>query len=140
MTEPFPVVQDATCTDTPDVKADRTVGGLVAYRRSLRDLQGSAPTTVTIDGHAGTTVDVTVAPGSGARCPDASGAALSLLARTDGRNAYGYGIAAGERLRLTFLDLGAGHVVAVGIDSNDPATFDALAASAEPIVDPFHFK
>ncbi|HEU0243499.1 MAG TPA: hypothetical protein VFQ75_06295 [Candidatus Limnocylindrales bacterium] len=140
-TQPFQVVQEATCAGKPDSGADRSVQGLLAYLRSLEGLTVSPETPVTIDGHSGIAVDLALAADANGRCPDQVGPALPLFAQAgDRENAYGVGIVGNERIRLTLLDLGGGDIVGIIIDSSDPATFDELATSAQPIIDSFRFR
>jgi hypothetical protein len=53
--------------------------------------------------------------------------------------AYHWALPAGDRLRTVLLDLPGGNAVAIMVDSEDPATIDALVDQAMPIISSFDF-
>jgi hypothetical protein len=113
----------------------------VAWVRSRPDLDSTQPRTVTIDGHTGKMVDVSLAATGAGSCPDMSDPIdVYLTYASGGSDAWTWGTQGAERQRLIFLDLGAGDVVLIGIDSTDPARYDQLVNDAMPIVQSLTFK
>jgi hypothetical protein len=53
---------------------------------------------------------------------------------------YHWALGKGDRMRVILVDLPAGTTVAITIDPEDPATFDALVAETMQIVETFDFK
>jgi hypothetical protein len=139
-TQPSAADQDATCSGTPDVKVDRSVSGLVAWLRTLKSVVVSNASTVTIDGHPGTMVDIGIANTWKTACPGDTSPGALLFAQDGRENFYNLGIVGAERGRLILLDLGGGDVLGILIDSGDPARFDELASAAMPIIQSMHIK
>ena len=142
---PGPVVQDATCNKILLATVPRTVDGLIGYVRGLKSVVATAPAPITISGHQGKWIDVKVAPTWTATCPGDPIAAPSVVAigydgTQSGLNDYTLGILGPERLRMIFLDLGAGDVVLIVVDSTNAARFDQLIGTAMPIIASFNFK
>jgi len=96
-------------------------------------------TSITIDGHHGKWLDVSLAPTHTASCPGDSLPGSVMFAPADGSENWTLGLFDQERERLIFLDLGAGHVLLISIDSSDPARFTELVDQATPIVESLTF-
>jgi hypothetical protein len=140
VTQPAAVVPTADCTDQLAPTVHRTVGALIDWLRAQPSVVVSAPTNVTIDGHHGQQVDVTLAPTWTGTCGSATPAASILGYARGGPDDWSWGIVAGEHQRLTLLDLGGGDVVMIAIDSTYPDRWADLLAQATPIVHSLHFK
>ncbi len=137
-------LQDETCE--PQVKPDtgRSVDELIAHVTQHPGLVASAPQPITIDGHAGQTVDVTIAPSWTGRCPEVPDRILMLFTET-GRDMTGSGLEQPglwrtDKMRIVLLDLGDGDVMLIDLLARDPANFDALIKEAMPIVESLKFK
>jgi hypothetical protein len=139
---PAATAQNATCSNDQQSSVKQTVAGLVAWVRSRPSLVVSAPTPITIDGHPGQSIDVTIAPTWTAKCPDAPGpTAVFLMEAGSGTSGgYSWGIAPAERERIIFLDLGGGDVVLVGIDTTHADRWNELVAQAMPVIQTLTFK
>lgn len=133
--------QNADCTSEELTSVPRTVNGLVNWIHGLPSLTSSAPTAITIDGHAGQWLDVGVSPSWKASCPGETKPIALFLTETGSSPAGdSFAIVAGDRVRLIFLDLGDGDIVMVDIYGPDVASFDGLVAQALPIIQSFHFE
>lgn len=104
----------------------------------------SVPQPITIDGHAGQMVDVSIAPSWTQRCPEVPDRILMLFTET-GRDMTGSGLEQPglwrtDKMRVVLLDLGDGDVVLIDMVARDPANFDALIDQAMPIVESLKFK
>ncbi len=131
--------QNAGCTSAELTSVPRTVSGLVDWLRGLPSLAASAPTSITIDGHPGKWLDVSVAPSWNATCPGET-RPIALFLTEAGDRGDAFAVIAGERHRLVFLDLGGGDIVVVDVASSDLTRFDSLVAQAMPIIQSFHFE
>jgi hypothetical protein len=95
---------------------------------------------IVIDDHPGQMIDVSLEPGQGSTCPDASAPFVDFLAYAGGAtDGWVWGIQEGERQRIIFLDLGVGDVVMVAIDSTHPDRYDELVSQAMPIIESLRF-
>lgn len=139
-----PVVDVSTCGAAAPQTGPRTARSMIEYLQHLPGLHLGDVATVSIDGHAGRSIDVRLANDWKKTCPDAPDglAGMDLLADASGHTHVGeaIGILGPERLRFTFIDLGDGAVVTVVVDSFDPDRFESLVASAMPIIESFRFK
>ena len=136
-----PAATDPTCTGPALTSVPRTVDGLMAHLTSSKSVTASAVQTITVGGHPGKWVDVSLAPTWKAVCPGDLKPSASLLVQTDDpKNGWGVGLSDKERARIILIDLGSGHTGLVVIDSGDPTRFDQLAADAMPIIESFTFK
>lgn len=146
-TQPAAAVQDGSCKNKPEPGVSRTVDGLVAWLEKLPSIATTAATPITIDGHAGRMLDVTIDPGWKTTCLGETKPLAQYLipagVRADG---YGVAIFPGERQRLILLDLGKSDVLGILIDdrkdsaASDVSRFDALVAAAMPVIQSFTFK
>jgi hypothetical protein len=137
-------LQDETCE--PQVKPDtgRSVDELIAHVTQHPGLVASSPQPITIDGHAGQMVDVSIAPSWTGGCPEVPDRILLLFTET-GRDMTGSGLEQPglwktDKMRLVLLDLGDGDVMLIDLLARDPANFDALVTEAMPIVESLTFK
>ena len=139
---PVAVSQDAACVGPTLPSSPTSVAGLIGYVQGLKSVVASAPTSIAIDGHPATWIDVTIAPTWKASCPDVAigePAALLLGSGDASADQHVIGLVGSEKVRLVFVDVG-GQVALVVIDSSDPARFDDLVAQAMPIIGSFTFK
>ena len=139
--QPAATAQNAECKSDELTSVPRTVNGLVDWIRGLPSLDAGAPKAITIDGHPGQWLDVGVSPSWKTVCPgETQPIAVFLTESGAGDAADTFGLTAGDRARLIFLDLGGGDLGMVTIYSTDTARFDGLAAQAMPIIQSFHFE
>ncbi len=143
-TRPGIALQDAECT--PLVKPDTggSVDELISHVTQHPGLTASVPQPVTIDGHAGQMVDVSIAPSWTGGCPGDPERVL-LLFTERGPDMTGSGndqwaVWNTDKIRIVLLDLGDGDVVLIDLVARDPANFDALTTEAMPIVESLTFK
>jgi hypothetical protein len=113
-----------------------TPNEIVSFLRRTPALKLTLPKAVTINRRSGLLTDIELAPGWSKPCDWSSGAAASsILYANTGLS----GVESGQRERLIVLDIGHGDSVAIEIFAADKSRFDALMASAMPIVDSFVF-
>jgi hypothetical protein len=137
---PAATTQTRDCSEGAVVDGPRTVDDLVAWVRSLSALSVTEPMPIVIDDHPGQMIDVSLEPGQGSTCPDASAPFVDFLAYAGGAtDGWVWGIQEGERQRIIFLDLGVGDVVMVAIDSTHPDRYDELVSQAMPIIESLRF-
>ncbi len=146
-TQPAAAIQDGTCDSKPEPSVGRSVDGLVAWLEKLPSIATTPATPITIDGHPGRVLDVTIDPGWKTTCPGEPKPLAQYLVpagvRPDG---YGIGVFPGEHQRLILLDLGKSDVLGILIDdrndsaASDSSRFDALVAAAMPVIQSFTFK
>ena len=134
-TQPIAQSQENPCS-VHDGEAEpgvgRTVDDLIAWLRGVPGLQATDPVAITIDGHPGQWVDLTVEPGWTSTCE-----VLEFIKSSDGGPVA---IAGEERERLILLDLGQDDVLGIRIFSWDPDRFDAFLGEAMPIIESFRFE
>jgi hypothetical protein len=130
----------------PQVKPDtgRSVDELISHVAQHPGLTTSAPQSITIDGHPGRMIDVSIAPSWTGRCPEVPDPILILFTEA-GRDMTGSGLEQPglwrtDKVRLVLLDLGDGDVLLVSIVARDPADFDGLMNETMPIVESLTFK
>ena len=119
------VSQPAACSSQADTTVAHTVEAEITWLRHMHGLITSAPTQITVDGHAGQWLDVRLDPAWKTGCtwlPD-----------------IGVGSTA-QRQRVIWLDLGNSDLVAIILNSDTTAPFAAFAAQAMPVVESFTFK
>jgi hypothetical protein len=117
----------------------RTVDGLVGWIRALPSLDAGAPSEITIHGLHGRWLDVGLSPSWKTSCPGET-QPVALVLTEAGNAGDTFAIVGRARVRLIFLDLGAGDILMVNVLSADPARFDSLVAQAMPIIDSFIFE
>ena len=146
-TQPAAAVQDGSCKNKLEPGVSRTVDGLVAWLGKLPSIATTAATPITIGGHAGRMLDVTIDPAWKTTCPGETKPLAQYLIPAGVRpDDYGVAIFPGERQRLILMDLGKGDVLGIVIDDRndsaapDASRFDALVAAAMPVIRSFTFK
>ncbi len=133
MTQPTAMAQDKPCSDTVAPGVGRTVNALATWLRTVPGLITSKPTTISIDGHSGQWLDLSVDSGWKRSCDGETKPIIAYLNP-------GAAISGTERERLILLDLGDGDVLAIVLWASDQAAFDAFVPEAMSIVESFRFK
>ena len=130
----------------PLVKPDtgRSVDELLAHVAAHPGLTIGPPEHLTIDGHPGRRIDVSIAPSWTTSCPEVTDPIVILFTEA-GRDMTGSGreqpgLWRTDKTRIVLLDLGDGDVLLVTITARDPADFDGLMAETMPIVESLTFK
>jgi hypothetical protein len=131
--------QNAGCTSEELKSVPRTVDGLVEWIRTVPSLDAHAPSEITIHGLHGMWLDVGVSPSWKTSCPGET-QPIALVLTEAGNAGDTFAIVGSARIRLIFLDLGAGDILMVNVLSADPARFDSLVAQAMPIIESFIFE
>jgi hypothetical protein len=142
---PAALSADEPCGEQLAPEVGRTSDALVEWFANHPALEAGEPQAITIDGHDGRMIDISIAASHAQTCgfprpvvgllSEGVGAAGSV-----GDQPYVVGILAPARQRLIFLDLGDDRVVAILIRAVDPDRFDDFLAEAMPIVESFHFE
>jgi hypothetical protein len=129
-----PMSQLSACSGKADTTVARTVDTEMTWLRRVHGLVTTAPTSITIDGHAGQWVDVRLDPTWKTACPGGPGPEVDYLLPE-------VGIAStAQRQRVFVLDLGSGDLVAIVVNSDTTAPFAAFVAQAMPIIQSLTFK
>ncbi len=131
--------QNAGCTSEELTSVPRTVDGLVDWIRTVPSLDAHAPSQITIHGLHGMWLDVGVSPSWKTSCPGET-QPIALVLTEAGNAGDTFAIVGSARVRLIFLDLGAGDILMVNVLSANPARFDSLVAQAMPIIESFIFE
>jgi hypothetical protein len=134
---------DGSCSTRPAPGVGTSAADLAAFMAAHPALEASAPTPVTVGDLTGTMVDIRLRSDWTGTCPDLAGdtpAAPLLAERGGAADPWDWGIIAGERLRLIFVDIGGGATISIAIDdSSSPSRFDELVAAAMPVIATFEF-
>ena len=133
--QPSAMTQDRPCSDEVEPGVGRTVDDLVAWLQTVPGLNTTEPTPITIDGHSGQMLDISLDPSWTGTCegdPDTSPVVTFLNP--------GLAVRGDQRARLVLLDLGDGDVVATGVWTRDQETFDAFIPEAMQVVESFQFE
>ena len=143
-------VPDHGCNVAPAPGVGHTPEALATWLHGLPGLVTSPVQDITIDGHAGRWVDVSVAPSWTQTC---GGSAPTLPLITEAIGSAGsvgdggelIGISGQAHLRLIFIDIGKSDrgtsmTAMILVTAPDKATFDSFVNEAMPIVESFHFK
>ncbi len=121
-------LQDQTCEPQVKPETGRSVDELIAYVTQHPGLTASIPQPITIDGHAGQMVDVSIAPSWTGRCPEVPDRILMLFTETGpdmtGSGLEQPGLWRTDKMRIVLLDLGDGDVMLIDLLARDPANFD----------------
>jgi hypothetical protein len=136
-TQPIAQSQENPCSihdGEPQPGVGRTVDDLIAWLHQVPGLRATDPMGITIAGHSGKSVDLSLEP-DWTGTPDCD--VLEFIKASDGGPVA---IAGVIRERLILLNLGQGDVLAIRIFTRDPARFDAVVAEAMPIIESFRFK
>ncbi|MDQ6681674.1 MAG: hypothetical protein M3Y88_00185 [Chloroflexota bacterium] len=125
-------------------RVGNSVGDLTAWLGTLKVLEATKPTAVTIGGLSGQQLDVAIAKGTDTH-PDGCTVKVCvyLFSAVDPRAyvtwKWDFGLAGPERVRLILLTARDG-VVLIVIDSLDGTTFGPLVEAAKPILASVRFK
>lgn len=119
------------CTEAAAQGVGTSAADLAQWLGQAPGIVASEPGPVTIDGHTGIVVDLEVAEGTTGKCGEAG---VPLL-----YNGWHMAVAAGDRQRFIFVDLGGGDTILILIDTLDPQTLNPFVAQAMPIVESFQF-
>lgn len=145
--QPAASVVDKACSDTERTDVPRTVDGLIGAITAAPSVSASTPQAITIDGHAGKWVDVSINPGWTGTCQGADGKPLPVRAtniltqsNADSATKWDIGLEGPEKTRLIVLDLGGGDIVLVYLDDGQGDRFDQLVTQGMPIVQSMTFK
>lgn len=128
--------QDTTCPRAPEPGVGTTAAEMVAWIRSLKGLNVSQPVPVTINGVAGTQIDVSIKSAWTQSCSFANGLRTVPLFYS---STIDWWLAGDEKLRLTFMDLPNQGTVTADLDSFDGTGFGDLLTNGTPIVQSFKF-
>ena len=132
---PLAAIQDLGCSGTVDTSVAETPEAFAAWiasQASFDVLDGGA---LTVAGYPAVALDVQLAAGYTAVCSGESvPSADYLLLRDDSGHGFTPRLRGPEVARLILVDIGGGDLLAVLIDSSDPARFDDLVAASMPIV------
>lgn len=134
--DPFPV---ATGCERGPTTSDAS--SLAASLQSDPDLQVTAPVAVTVGGAEGLSMDITLAAGASVCELVPSTQVLTQNDSHRGPGPPGVNLDEGSRMRLLLLDLpdgGATRVLAIAVVAPE-ARFDAVVASATPIIESIEF-
>jgi hypothetical protein len=120
-------------------------GAYLAWLRTVPGLSVGSTSTVSIGGHQGLSVDITVPQAPTELC-DGTDAVIEYLLSigwgTSGASTgiQAHAIGAGNHDRLILLEMPSGSLTGIVITTNDSGRFDAFAQQAMPIVASFQFK
>ena len=105
--QPAASVVDKACSDTERTDVPRTVDGLIGAITAAPSVSASTPQAITIDGHAGKWVDVSINPGWTGTCQGADGKPLPVRAtniltqsNADSATKWDIGLEGPEKTRL----------------------------------------
>ena len=135
-------LQSDACTNGVAPGIGRTPEALTAWLGSLPSLETTTPSAVTIDGHAGLSMDVRITSSWTSTCglpqPTVPLFAEGVgTAGPIGADPYVVGLTGPTRLRISVIDLGQERTVLAVIRADDPTRFDALVDDASPIIESF---
>ena len=132
-TQPTAMTQDRPCSDQVEQGVGRTADDLATWLGTVPGLVTTEPTPITIDGHSGQSLDISLDPAWTGTCAGAPAPIVTYLNP-------GLAVSGDERTRLVLLDLGDGDVVAIGAWTRDQASFDAFIPGAMPVIESFQFE
>ena len=136
---PAALVQNDTCSAQEDLTVGGSATELVDWLTKHPGLVVTAPQPITIGGHQGQWMDVTVDPSVTKTCPDDPTSSIMLYEAADSNgSSYTWGIGK-DRERHIILDLGDGDAAIIVVSTRDRADFDAFVAQAMPIIGTFRF-
>lgn len=137
-TQPAVNDPDVDCF-TPLTTVPRTVDAFIAHLVASPAITATAPQDITVDGHAGKSIDIAIDPAWTGTCPGANGAANVLIdAGLAAR--WVFGPVGTDRVRVILLDLGSGDLVFISLEDGDGTKLDQLVTEAMPIVQSFRFE
>jgi hypothetical protein len=124
------------CKDEPEPGVGTDRAALAAWIRSHPGLAVTERPDIVVDGRPATVLDLAVRDDWTETCDPAS----PFIAAPIFIGEYHWALADGDRMRVVLFDLSTGTTVAITVDPEDPATFDALNAETMPIIESFDFK
>jgi hypothetical protein len=128
---------------TPLEGVGSSIDALATWLAGHPGLAAGDPTRMVVGGRPAIAIDLAIEPAwtRTGGCPNdpADTPMVTLLVSADGSSGYDWSLFGSERMRVILVDLGPGGVLAIAIDTTDPATFDDLLAQAMPIVESFRF-
>jgi hypothetical protein len=140
---PIAAVQNDGCTYVAALFPRSSMSDLSAWLLEHPGLDVSSPTSMTIDGHPATMLDIAVDQTWTKTCPDVqSGGPMVELFTGGAPDAWTWGIGGDlpEHQRIILVDLGSDSVVLIAIDDTSaPSRFDELVTGAMPIVESLQF-
>lgn len=143
-TRPGIALQDADCAPLVKPGTGSSIEELITHVKQHQGLTSGMPRDITIDGHAGKMVDVSIAPSWTGGCPgDTERVVLVFTERGRDMTSSGleqWAVWKTDMIRLILLDLGDGDVVLIDMVARDPADFEALMDEAMPIVESLTFE
>jgi len=134
-------VTRADCRELPEPDIGRTASDVVAALSARDGLVVSERALVEVGGLRGFTIDLRLEEGWTGVCPQSEDPVVPLLIDPFASPGTGlhWGAIAGERYRLTFLDLPEGGTVLVAVYSATETGWDEYLAAAEAVIDTFEF-
>jgi hypothetical protein len=126
--------QATPCSGVTETGVATTPGAVASWLQSVDGLDASTSTPITIDGHPGVYLDLTMDPSRAPQC----GSEQATEYLTSDKEPWA--VLPGERHRLTLLDGGHANLIAILVSTSDGATFDSFVASAMPIIESLHFE
>ena len=135
--------QGETCSAVQKVNFGGSVQDWIDYLTSHPGLITSEPVPVTLGAATGQAIDISVAPDWTKGCQDnpaGSGPQAMLFIQGPGasQNVF-YGIAAPDRMHLTFVDVGGRTVVVAVYGPESPGSFSAVVADVQPVIESMRF-
>lgn len=133
---PQPAAQNADCDGRVDASLTTPTAASFAARISGQPAFETVDRgSITVSGLPAVALDIRLAPGFTGHCSgEAEISADYLVLRDDPGRGFTPRLRGAEVHRLILVDLGAGELLAIVIDSSDPARFDDLVAASMPIV------
>jgi hypothetical protein len=128
--------QDPTCPAKAEPGVGTTASDLLAWMRSLKGLNVSQPVMVSVGGHAGTQVDLSIHSDWKTGCSFANGLPTVSLFHSDSANWW---LAGDEKARMTFIDLPGSGLIVTDLDSFSGTGFGDLLTKGAPIVQSLQF-
>ena len=135
LARPAAAILHADCAERPEPGVGISAKELVAWIMSHPGIVATPAGSMKIDGLDATIIDLRLAPDWTETCDDQQ----PFIAAPLYIGAYHWSVNEGDRFRTVLLDLPGGNAVAIVVDSEDPATIDALVDRAMPIISSFDF-
>ena len=137
ISDPLPASQAASCPEAPEPSIGTLDVDVATWIKSRPGFATNPQRPVTIGGHRGLELDVSIAATWKESCPFANGLpSVPLFVGASGT--YRWVVAGTERLRLDLLDVD-GRTVVIDVDAFDGSLMDALVAQAQPIIQSLTF-
>jgi hypothetical protein len=147
---PTPIQRHNGCTRTP-MTGPYSPTGIVNQLRDIDGLTIGPSEPITIDGHAGLSIDVSLAPTATGGCVGFDTPSRALVmegvgsAGPVGDEPYFLVISGNTRMRLIFVELSQPAVLLsqtalILVTAPDQTAFDSFVNEAMPIIESFHFK